>query len=167
MTALGSEIDKVAAFASDREITRADIDTVVEPVLDAEIFNITDAISEGNYELALQKLRTLLQMQEEPILLLGAIGSQLRRMLYARACMQSGKDAAALGEMLKAASGRAPHPYVLQKTMTAARRVSDRFCERAVVLCLEADVQLKGFSGDDKRTLGLLLIKLAQEARHD
>ena len=166
MAALGSEIDKLAAYASDREITRSDIDTVVEPVLDAEIFNITDAISEGNYELALQKLRTLLQMQQDPILLLGAIGSQLRRMLYARACMQNGKDAAALGEMLKAATGRTPHAYVLQKTMTAARRVSDRFCEQAVTFCLEADVQLKGFSGDDKRTLELLLIKLAQEARH-
>ena len=166
MAALGSEIDKLAAFVSDREITRSDIDTVVEPVLDAEIFNITDAISEGNYELALQKLRTLLQMQQDPILLLGAIGSQLRRMLYARACMQNGKDVATLGEMLKAATGKVPHSYVLQKTMAAARRVSDRFCERAVVLCLEADVQLKGFSGDDRRTMELLLVKLAQEARN-
>jgi len=166
MAALGSEIDKLAAYASDREITKTDIDTVVEPVLDAEIFSITDAISEGNYELALQKLQTLLQMQEEPILLLAAIGSHLRRLLYAKTCMQNGKDAATLGEMLKAATGRAPHPYVLQKTMAAARRVSDRFCERAVALCLEADVQLKGFSSDDRRTMELLLIQLAQEARN-
>lgn len=165
MAALRAEIDKIAAYASGREITRQDIDTVVTPVLDAEIFDITDAIADGDYEKALVKLRTLIQMQEDPILLLAAIGSQMRRLLYARACMNAGKGEGALGEMLKAAAGRAPHPYVLQKTMTTARRVTDRFCDQAVTLCMEADVQLKGFSADGQRVLELLLLNLAQEAR--
>lgn len=166
MSVLGSEIEKVASYASGREITKQDLDAVVIPVLDAEIFDLTDALTAYDYERALQKLRTLLQMQQEPILLLGAMGSQLRRLLYARACMEAGKGESALGEMLKAATGRAPHPYVLQKTFTAARRVSDLFCARAVTLCLETDAKLKGFSGDDQRTLELLLLALAQETGH-
>ncbi|MGN0979262.1 MAG: DNA polymerase III subunit delta [Candidatus Avoscillospira sp.] len=175
MAALGAEIEKIAAYASGREVTRQDIDSVVTPVLDAEIFDITDAIANGDYETALRKLRTLIQMQQDPILLLAAIGSQMRRLLYARICMAAGKGDAALGEMLKAASGRASHPYVLQKTMTTARRVTDRFCQAAVKLCYEADCQLKGFSAggqrgsaaDGQRTLELLLLTLAQEARRD
>lgn len=165
MSALGAEIDKIASYASGREITRQDMDAVVTPVLDAEIFDITDAIADGDYEKALVKLRTLIQMQEDPILLLAAIGSQMRRLLYARACMAAGKSESALGEMLKAATGRAPHPYVLQKTMTTARRVTDQFCDRAVTLCMEADLQLKSFSSDGQRVLELLLLTLAQEAR--
>ncbi len=166
MTALGAEIGKIAAYASGQEVTEQDILAVVIPVLDAEIFDITDAIAAGDYEKALTKLRTLMQMQEEPIYLLGAIGSSLRRLHYARVCMNAGKGEGALSEMLKAATGRAPHGYVLQKTMTTARRVSDQFCKRAVTLCMETDQKLKSFSGDDQRTLELLLLQLAQEARN-
>lgn len=165
MTALGAEIGKIAAYASGDEITAQDINAVVTPVLDAEIFDLTDAIAEGDYEKALVKLRTLLQMQQEAIPLLAAMGGQMRRLLYARAAMGAGKGEGGVAELLKLSSGRAPHPFVLQKTMTTARRVSDRFCARAVTLCMEADAQLKGFSGDDQRTLELLLLNLAQEVR--
>ena len=165
MTALESEIGKIAAYASGDQITEQDINAVVIPVLDAEVFDITDAIAEGNYEKALLKLRTLMQMQEEPIYLLGAIGSSMRRLLYARACMAAGKGEGALAELLKQATGRAPHSYVLQKTISSARKVSDEFCRRAVTLCMETDEQLKSFSGDDRRTMELLILRLAQEAR--
>lgn len=167
MTALAAEIGKIAAYAQDDTVTEQDINAVVIPVLDAEVFDMTDAIAAGDYEKALLKLRTLLQMQEEPIYLLAAVGSGLRRLLYARACMAAGKGSDALADLLKASTGRAPHEFVLQKTMTTARKVSDRFCERAMELCMETDEKLKSFSGDDERTLELLLLALAQEARRD
>ena len=167
MTALSAEIGKIAAYAQEDIVSEQDINAVVIPVLDAEIFEITDAIAVGDYEKALIKLRTLLQMQEDPIYLLAAIGSGMRRLLYARACMASGKGADALAELLKASTGKTPHNFVLQKTMTTARQVSDRFCEQAVTLCMEADEKLKSFSGSDQRTLELLLLALAQEARRD
>jgi len=134
-------------------------------VLDAEVFDLTGAITDGDYEKALQKLRTLLQMQEEPIPLLGAIGGQMRRLYYAKVAMNAGKGESGVAELLKASAGRAPHPYVLQKTMTTARRLSDAFCAKAVALCMEADIQLKSYSGDDQRVLELLLLSLAQEVR--
>ena len=167
MTALSAEISKIAAYASGNAVTEQDIHAVVIPVLDAEVFDITDAIAAGDYEKALIKLRTLLQMQEEPIYLLAAIGSGLRRLVYARACMSAGKGENALADLLKAATGRAPHSFVLQKTMTTARQVSDRFCEKAMELCLEADEKLKSYAADDQRTLELLILALAQEARRD
>lgn len=165
MTALSGEIGKIAAFTSGSVVTAAEIGAVVEPVLDAEIFDLTDAIADGDYEKALTKLQTLLKMQQDPILLLGAMGSAMRRLLYARIAMASGRGESALAELLKASGGRAPHSYVLQKTMTTARRISDSFCQKAVQLCMTTDEQLKSFSGDDQRTLELLLLELAQEAR--
>lgn len=165
MTALSAEIGKIAAYASGDTVTMQDIRAVVIPVLEADMFEITDAIADGDYEKALVKLRTLLQMQEEPIYLLGAIGSAMRRLLYARTVMAAGKGEGALAELLKASTGRAPHSFVLQKTMTTARRVSDSFCAKAVTLCMETDRKLKSFSGDDQRTLELMLLQLAQEAR--
>ena len=164
MTALSGEIEKLAAYCSGAEITRQDIDTVVEPVLDAEVFHLTDAIFDGNYPAALEKLRTLLQMQQEPILLLAAIGSQFRRLLWARTAMGAGQGEGCLSDMLQSSTGRAPHSFVVRKTMSAARKVSDQFCERAMTLCVEADARLKGSGGDPRRTLELLLLQLVQEA---
>lgn len=166
MTTLIGEISKIAAYASDTVITDQDIAAVVVPVLDAQVFDLTDAIADGDYERALEKLRTLMQLQEEAIPLLAAIGGQLRRLLYAKVAMGAGKGEAGVAELIRASTGRTPHPYMLQKTITTARHVTEQFCARAVALCLEADVQLKGFSGDDQRTLELLLLRLAQEASH-
>ena len=165
MTALAAEIEKIAAFSSGNVITLQDITSVVIPVLDAEVFDLTGAVTEGDYEKALLKLRTLLQMQEDPIALLGAIGSQMRRLLYAKVAMNAGKGEAGVAELIKASMGRSPHSFVLQKTMTAARRLPDAFCKKAVSLCMDADAQLKSYSGNDQRVLEMLILALAQEVR--
>ena len=164
MTALAAEIEKIAAFSSSDTITPQDIASVVIPVLDAQVFDLTDAIAAGDYEKALIKLRTLLQMQEEPIMLLGAIGSQLRKLMYARTAMNAGKGENGAAELIKQASGKAPHPYVLQKTVSAARRLPDHFFAAAMQACIETDSALKGY-GDAQRALELLILKLAQEVR--
>lgn len=74
MSALGGEIGKIAAFAPGSEIRRSDIDAVTEPVLDAVVFQMTDALGAGDYEGALKKLQVLYQMQQEPISILGGGG---------------------------------------------------------------------------------------------
>ena len=164
MSALAAEIDKLAAFSSGSVITPQDVASVVVPVLDAQVFDLTDAIAGGDYETALLKLRTLLQMQEEPIAILGAVGGQLRRLMYARTAMNAGKGESGAAELLKLSSGRAPHPYVLQKTMSAVRRLPESFFTAAMKTCLETDQILKGY-GDAQRALELLILTLAQEVR--
>ena len=81
MTTLAGEIEKVASYAKGQEITKGDMDAVVIPALSAQTFDISNAITDGNYDAALRKLQDLYAMQTEPILILGAIGSQLRRLL--------------------------------------------------------------------------------------
>ena len=91
MTRLVSEIEKVASYSEAPEISRADIDAVVEPVLEAVAFELSDAIAGGRYEQALLKLETLLQMQQEPVMILGAIGGQMRRISAAKTILRAGK----------------------------------------------------------------------------
>ena len=91
MSALGGEIGKIAAFAPGSEIRRSDIDAVTEPVLDAVVFQMTDALGAGDYEGALKKLQVLYQMQQEPISILGAVGAHLRRISTARILIDAGK----------------------------------------------------------------------------
>ena len=99
MTTLAGEIEKVASYAKGQEITKGDMDAVVIPALSAQTFDISNAITDGNYDAALRKLQDLYAMQTEPILILGAIGSQLRRLLYAKTGMNAGQGQQALMEL--------------------------------------------------------------------
>jgi DNA polymerase-3 subunit delta len=159
MTTLGPEIDKAAAYASGQEITRADLDAVVIPALNAKTFDISNAVANGQYETALSKMEELFAMQEEPILILGAIGSQLRRLRYAKIITAAGKGQ----ETLMQLTGLKSYPAGL--TMTAARKVSEEFCKKAAQLVLETDRRLKSSADEPERLLELLLAELAAEAK--
>ena len=56
--------------------------------------------------------------------------------------------------------------YPARKTMSAAARVSQEFCDKAVILCTETDYQMKTSYDDPERLLELLILRLAEEARH-
>lgn len=161
MVSLLAEIEKLSAYGTSDTVTRQEIDLLVEPVLEAMTFDLSDAIAAGRYELAMEKLQILLQKQEEPVLILGAISSQMRRILTARRLSAAGKNQQDLMRLCGIG------PYPAQKTMEYARRVSDRFCAEAVNLCLEADRQMKTSYDEPERILELLVIRLAGEARHD
>lgn len=160
MTALAGEIDKICAYSGADEIRKSDIDAVTEPVLDAVVFQMTDLLSAGRYDQALNKLQQLLKMQQEPLAILGAVGGHFRRLGAARTLLDRGKSAYDLQKLYGIPD------YPARKTMEAARRFSAGFCRKAAQLVLETDYRMKTSFDDSQRLLELLILQLAQEARH-
>lgn len=161
MTVLSGEISKICAYSGADEIKKADIDAVVEPVLDAVVFQMTDLMSNGEYGAALLKLQQLLKMQEEPIGILAIIGSHFRKLSLAKTLLDNGKTSVDLMKL----TGLSDYPA--RKTMSAAGRFSTKFYKRAAELVLECDVQLKTSFDDADRLLEVLILQLAREARND
>ena len=159
MTDLKGEIDKIAAFSGAHEIVKQDIDAVTEPVLDAVVFQMTDLLGAGEYGQALLKLQQLFKMQQEPLSILGAVGSHFRRIGAARTILDSGRGS---GDLMKLC-GLSDYPA--RKTMDAARRFSAAFCARAAELVVETDYRMKTSYDEPERLLELLILQLAQEAR--
>ncbi len=157
MTRLHTEIEKICAYSGAATIVREDINAVVEPTLDAAVFEITDALASRNFDRALERLHVMFKLRAEGIAMVGAIGSQMRR-LYAAKLLQNADE-------LMRVCGLAPYPAGL--TMTQARRFSTEFCKKAVLLCRDTDYQLKSSYDSEERLLELLLLQLAEEARHD
>ncbi len=160
MTALSGEIDKICAYSGAVEIKKSDIDAVTEPVLDAVVFQMTDMLSAGRYGDALGKLQQLLKMQQEPLAILGAVGSHFRRIGAARTLLDHGKTAYDLQKLCGIPD------YPARKTMDAARRFSPAFCKRAAELVLETDYRMKTSFDDNERLMEMLLLTLSQEARN-
>ena len=161
MTRLDAEIGKISAYSGADVIVRADIDAVVEPTLDAVVFQLTDALAMRQFDRALELLHTLLKMQTDAIPIVAAIGSQMRRLYAAKLLQNEGKPAEELAQLCSMPS------FAATKTMGQARRVSERFCRKAVLLCCETDTQLKSSYGEEERLVELLILQLAEEARND
>ena len=156
MTGLVQEIQKIAAYAKGKSITQKDIDAVADPVLSAEVFKLSDAVLQGNYDLAASILGDLLKMQTEPILILAALGSQLRRIYTARMAIDGGKDKYWLMELWDMKSD-----YPAKLLMTAAKRTTADWCAEAVKQCQILDRRMKSEKGVDAAgELKLLLVKL-------
>ena len=161
MTRLDAEIGKVCAYSGADTIVRADIDAVVEPTLDAVVFQLTDALAMRRFDQALERLHTLLKMQTDAIPIVAAIGAQMRRLNAAKILLNEGKSAEELAQLCSMPS------FAATKTMGQARRLSERFCRKAVLLCCETDYQLKTSYGEEERLVELLILQLAEETRND
>ena len=160
MTALAGEISKIAAFSGADTIVKSDIDAVTEPVLDAVVFQMTDLLAEGKYGPALEKLQTLLKMQEKPLSILGAVGTHIRRLGTARTLLDNGRG---VSDFMRIYNVR---EYPAEKSLRSAKLFSARFCAVAAELVMETDMKLKTSYDDPERLLEILVLQLAQEARN-
>ena len=113
MTALAGEISKISAYSGADEIRKSDIDAVTEPVLDAVVFRMTEMLTSGEHGAALVQLQTLLKMQQEPVMILGAIGAHFRKLSAARILLNSGKGPQDLMRLYRM------NEYPARKTMSA------------------------------------------------
>ena len=156
MTGLVPEIEKIAAYAKGGRITQKDIDQVADPILSAEVFKLSDMVLQGNYDGAASILGDLLKMQTEPIQILGALGSQLRRIYTARLALDGGKDKYWLMDLWGMKSD-----YPARLLMNAARRATVGWCAGAVRECQVLDRRMKSQRGmDPEGELKLLLARL-------
>ena len=161
MTGLVPEISKIAAYAKGKAITQKDIDAVADPVLSAEVFKLSDAVLQGNYDLAASILGDLLKMQTEPIMILAALGSQLRRIYTARMAIDSGHDKYWLMELWDMKSD-----YPAKLLLSAAKKTTADWCADAVKMCQVLDRRMKSEKGIDAAgELKLLLVRLGAKRK--
>ena len=160
MTALGGEISKIAAYSGAENITRSDIDAVVEPVMDAVVFQMTDLLGKGQYGAALAKLQVLLKMQQEPVVILGAIGGHFRRLATAKTLKENGRG---YQDLMRISGIRSD--YAAKKNMDSAMEFRSDFYRKAASLVMETDRKMKTSFDSGDRLLELLILQLAQEAR--
>lgn len=160
MNNLASEIGKIAAYASGQRVTRADIDAVAIPQIDAVVFQMTDAMARKNFNKAASVLADLLHSQEPPIMILSVMGKYFRQLYTARLYLDAGKskgDFTALWNMKNA--------YPADKLLDAARGFSLVWCRHAVRRCAETEQALKSSYGQEQELLVGLLMELSAGRR--
>ncbi|GIW41526.1 MAG: hypothetical protein KatS3mg076_2103 [Candidatus Binatia bacterium] len=170
-----SEVEKLCLYVGERgEITEEDVRESVRDLSDAWIFDLTDALSEGDARRALSVLRGLLRGGEHPLRLLALLHGQVRLLLCLRDCLDGpwrsiwnpGLRPAAYAGLLESLSpeereelGRV-HPYRLMlQTRHAARFEASRLRE-AICELAELDARFKSSGGDPAFLLERFVLRL-------
>lgn len=156
MTGLQGEIEKIGSYAPGMKITKADIDAVATPVLDAKVFEMSNAVAAGRFDQAMVVLSDLYQMNEAPIKILAVLGTQLRQMWSARLALERREGQDYLASLWKLRTS-----WQARRLLDSARRFDLNWCRKAVVLVAEADLAMKSSGADGEELLVDLLLKLA------
>lgn len=157
MNGLISEIGKIGAYAQNRRVTREDIDAVAIPIIDAVVFQMTDALTRKNLDKAFSVLNDLLRLQQAPIMILAVLGKHFRQLYTARVALESGQGSRWLMDLWGMRSA-----YPAEKLLEGARRHGPDWCKTAMRRCAETDLAMKSVSGaDGKDLLVSLVLELA------
>lgn len=159
LTRLNSEIEKVSAYSKAEVITRASIDALVTPVLDAVSWKLTDHIADSDFDAASAVLFDLLSMREPPHKLMYAISLKLRQLMAARLIFESGHGEKALMDLCDI-----HFDFQARRLLSSARKMTLEDCRRSVLLSSETAYRMNS-SSDPENQLTELLLRLAEGKR--
>ena len=91
LTNLMGEIEKAAAHCTTGEIKRYNIDAVCSPVLDAVVFDLTDAIAAGRFEKAVALVGDLLRLKNNEVIIFTTIMRHIQRLYAAKICAENAR----------------------------------------------------------------------------
>ena len=138
---LRSEIDKLAALADYATITPQMIEQLGTVTLEADTFDMVKLVAAGRTRQALEKLNTLLALQNDPILITGAL---IANYLDVYRAFLAKKSRRPLADLAKDFGYSGKWNYRLGNAEQAAARYDRRRIERSLQVLQALDLDLKG-----------------------
>lgn len=156
MTNLISETEKAAAFATVDTISTYHIDAVCTRVLDAVVFDLTDAISARKFDQAVALVGDLIAQKNNEVAIFTTITRHIQRLYAAKLNENARGGETALFELLGTHSS-----YYARQIVSAARKTTLPWLRRAAHVCGETDALLKSSAADKQKLLELALLSMA------
>jgi DNA polymerase-3 subunit delta len=160
MGLLDSELNKLAIYVGDNpSIASQDVDQLVGQNRGANVFKILDAIGDRKPAEAIRIVEELLEEGESPLAILGALGSQLRKLGMAARLHKQG---AALDGAMKEAG---VFPWAKENTQKVMRHLGWSRLDKLFDWLIETDLGLKGETPlPEEAVLERLIVLLARQA---
>lgn len=156
---LRSELEKLSAFADNGEITEDDIELLVSKKAEANVFDLTKAVSQNNYDRALKILHVLLEKKEEPVAILSLLASNYIDMYRVKVAKNSGVPTNKIAELFDYKRKE----FRLTLASKACDNYSVKDLKKYISFLKEIDLKLKSSKDDNKILLEELLVKLSPQ----
>jgi DNA polymerase-3 subunit delta len=149
------EIEKLALYA-EGIATLEDVEALVPPDLQSNIFKFVDALSAGEQGRALELLEALLYSSEPPLRILHMIRRQFRLLARARSLFEGDASHSEVASTLKVP------PFVAKKLEEQSGKMGEEDLENALALILNLERGLKGGSDlGDELQVELAVLRLS------
>ncbi|MED9821330.1 MAG: DNA polymerase III subunit delta [Christensenellales bacterium] len=159
LTMLHGELEKLAAYAGEREtITAQDVEQVATHTAESTVFAMVDALSAGKAEQAFALLGVLLSSGEQRIGILAMITRHYRQMMHLCA-MQADRVPTA-----QAAKVLGVPPFAMTRLSKQVGRRPYEALKACVALCVQTDYDIKRGALREEAALDRLMLTLAGQA---
>jgi DNA polymerase III subunit delta len=153
---LTDAIERLVLYAAGREVSAEDVEAVVTSTRTRSVFELSDAIGEGDAARALAALGSLLKAREPGLRILAMIARQVRLLLQARGLLDEKANKYRMAEALKLP------PFVVDKLESQARRFDIASLVDMHRAVYRTDQLLKSSKVEDDRWLESLVLELAR-----
>jgi DNA polymerase III subunit delta len=157
MNELLNEIEKIVNFVGDKkQIDIADIESVCNKSIKSRIFELTDAVSQGDMSKALILLKDMSSLKEPMQKVLFMIIRQIRMLYRIKLLRQKGMR----DDLVSKQMGLTP--FVASKVMSISRNLDISILEKAMFYSLELDESIKTGKISDKIAIELLISSMGK-----
>ena len=143
MFSLSNETEKLAFYALQNQrntVTAEDIENVACSVLTSDAYGLANAILDGRYSDAIDALNVMKFKRIDPIFVLPEVSSVICDLFVIKVLLEDGHNASEISKLLK------KNEYRIKLYANTAAAKSRESFERALLLCSDADLELKNSS---------------------
>lgn len=160
LNTLNREIEKLCAYAGNRQITDRDIALLCPKSINQDAFDMIREINSGNVDGALTVLSRLFTARQEPLVIFGALVYSYIN-LYKVSAAQ--KSRISLDQMAQKTGMKSAYP--LTKSQRDSQKLGEQKIRKSLEILEECDKNLKSTSADGRLLLEQTLIKLSLVAK--
>ncbi|MDD4531622.1 MAG: DNA polymerase III subunit delta [Candidatus Pacebacteria bacterium] len=136
-----NEIRKLANYS--KEIKEKDVEAMVKPKYETNVFDTIDAIAAKNKKKAIELLKEHAEKGDSPLYLLAMVASQIRNIIA-----------------VKSGSGSGMHPFVLRKATYQAKNFTIEDLKRIYQKIVDLDFEIKVGKIDQDMALDVLISEI-------
>lgn len=149
-----NEIKKLVSFKKSGLVETKDVENLISPKIETDIFETIDAISSRNKKVALELLHRHIENGDSPLYLLSMINFQFRNLLIIKDLVEKGRPYYIFQKITQL------HPFVIRKSYDQARKFSLRELKKIYRKIFEVDFDIKTGKLDAQAALDLFLVSI-------
>jgi DNA polymerase-3 subunit delta len=153
--ALSNEIKKLVNFKSRERIKPEDVELLVKPKIETDIFKTVDAIAQKNKKTAISLIHKHLEKGDNPLYLLSMINFQFRNLLIIKDLIEKNRPYYAILKQSRL------HPFIVKKSWQQAKKFTLPELKKIYQKIFQVDLSIKTGKLEPTVALDLLLTEIA------
>ena len=151
---LNNEVRKLVNFKKKGKIQVEDIETLIKPEIETDIFKTIDALATKNRKQAILLIHKHLEKGDNPLYLFSMINFQFRNLLIIKDLIERGSGFYALAKETRL------HPYVVKKTYAQAQKFTLQELKKIYQKIFQIDLKIKTGQLDAQLALDLFIAEI-------